>query len=87
MVIGLIIITIATKIPLWKPRIDLSYGIYLTHAPLIQFSILLGLYQDTYWFLAFILLTSASLAYLGYRYIEMPFVSLGKRIAKNKSLY
>lgn len=79
---GPFIILCATKIPCPRPKTDLSYGVYLLHAPLIQFAILTGFYQDTYWFLALLILVSCGLAYLGYRFVEVPCVALGQRISK-----
>ncbi len=79
---GPFIIMCATKIPFPRPKTDLSYGVYLFHAPLIQFSLLTGLYHDTWWFLAALVATACGLAYLGYHFIEVPCVNLGQKISK-----
>jgi peptidoglycan/LPS O-acetylase OafA/YrhL len=79
---GPFIIMCATKIPCPRPKNDLSYGVYLMHSPLIQFSILTGLYRDSYWFLAALVAVACGLAYLGYRFIELPSVALGQRLSK-----
>lgn len=80
--IGLIVIFFATKVPCPRPKVDLSYGVYLVHAPLIQFSILLGVFQDNIWFLTALISVSMIIAYFGYRYIELPCVALGRKISK-----
>ena len=79
---GPIIILCATRIPLPRPKVDLSYGVYLFHSPLIQFSILMGICQDTLWFLLVLSGIACGLAYLSYRFIEVPCVELGQRISK-----
>jgi peptidoglycan/LPS O-acetylase OafA/YrhL len=76
------IIMCATKIPLPRPKTDLSYGLYLLHAPLIQLSIITGLYRDTYWFLGALTLVACALSYIGYKYLEVPCVGLGQRLSK-----
>ena len=79
---GPIIILCATRIPLPRPKSDLSYGVYLFHSPLIQFSILTGIYHDSLWFLLLLIGVACGLAYLSYRFIEVPCVALGQRISK-----
>lgn len=83
---GPFIILCATRIPFPRPKADLSYGVYLLHCPLIQFSILTGLYRDTFWFLLLLIGIACGLAYLCYRYIEVPCVELGQRISKAAAL-
>ncbi len=80
--LGLVIIILATKISLPRPNIDLSYGVFIIHAPLIQFSILWGIYKTEYWFLGVIITASCLLAYLGCKLVEEPCIALGKYISK-----
>lgn len=83
---GPFIIMCATKIPFPRPKTDLSYGVYLFHAPLIQFSILTGLYHDTWWFLGALIAVACGLAYLGYHFIEVPCMELGQKISKSAAM-
>lgn len=77
----------ATKFPnIPRPKSDLSYGVYLLHAPLIQLSIITGIYHDNIWFLAALIAVTCGLSWLGYKYIEVPCVTLGQRISKYAAL-
>ena len=62
---------------------NLSYGIYLFHAPIIQAATQLGLPQQHPW-LAFVLclLTTVGLAYLSWHWIEKPFLKRRQPDAK-----
>ena len=62
---------------------NLSYGIYLFHAPIIQAATQLGLPQQHPW-LAFVLclLTTVGLAYLSWHCIEKPFLKRRQPDAK-----
>ena len=78
-----LIIMCATRLPvLPQPKVDLSYGMYLMHAPLIQFALLTGLFHDSYWFLALFTLVVAALAYLGNKLIEVPGQNAGRRVTR-----
>ena len=78
-----LIIMLATKVPvLWQPRVDLSYGLYLMHAPLIQFALLTGVFRDSYIFMAGLALVTAGLAYVGYRFIEVPGQAVGRKVLR-----
>jgi peptidoglycan/LPS O-acetylase OafA/YrhL len=78
-----LIIMCATKLPvLPQPKVDLSYGMYLMHAPLIQFALLTGLFSDSYWFLAVFIIVVAILAYIGNKLIEMPGLNAGRHVTR-----
>jgi peptidoglycan/LPS O-acetylase OafA/YrhL len=68
------------RVPSLNLRLDISYGVYLFHGPIIQFSLLLGWFSYTMFGFAataVVLLTSALLAE---RLVERPFIALGKRL-------
>ena len=66
---------------LHTPRIgmkrDISYGVYLLHAPLIQLSLLFGLYDLG---LAVLLPAVLVLALLAERFVELPGIAFGRRL-------
>ena len=63
-------------------RHDLSYGVYLLHAPLLQVLILLGLFRDTLPMLAGVLVVVIALALVSEHVVEEPFIAIGQRLAK-----
>lgn len=80
--IGIFVHLFANCIKLPQIKLDLSYGIYLLHAPLIQLALLTGLYRFDLWFFTGLATVIVVLAYLARKYIEAPGIALGKRIAK-----
>jgi peptidoglycan/LPS O-acetylase OafA/YrhL len=80
---GLIMHIFAFRLPVIPLPFDISYGVYLLHGPLIQFSLLLGIFRDTAEFLLLLLSTVLLLALLAERLIEQPGIELGKRLARN----
>ena len=72
---------ISCRLPPVNLRLDISYGVYLFHGPIIQISMLLGWFSYTlFGFLAtsVVLLVGALLAE---RLVERPFIALGKRLS------
>lgn len=85
-----LVIMFSTKIPILpQPKIDLSYGIYIMHAPLIQFSLLTGIFRDDYYFLSAFIMVVLLLSFAGYKIVEMPAQGIGKKFTKllTKKLY
>lgn len=67
----------------------ISYSIYLLHPVVFQFFLhfyVLGKFNPTknlFFYLIICILSTIALSYITYRFIEKPFVTLGKRISKN----
>jgi peptidoglycan/LPS O-acetylase OafA/YrhL len=80
---GLIMYICVFRLPIIALPFDISYGVYLLHGPLIQLSLLLGIFMDTPGFLLLLLSTVFLLALLAERIIEQPCIELGKRLARN----
>lgn len=80
--VGLIMFIVVFRLPVLALPFDISYGVYLLHGPLIQFSLLLGIFSDTTGFLLLLLGSVLLLALLAERLIEQPGIELGKRLAR-----
>lgn len=81
LLIGAIIFTCALRLPAVPLKYDISYGVYLIHAPLIQIALLLGLLQDSAVFLLLLVAVVYSLAFLAEKIIEIPMVKYGKKLS------
>ena len=81
LVAGLVFIC-AFRLPVIPLKYDISYGVYLIHAPLIQLSLLFGIFEDNLWFLFLLLVTIYILAFLAEKFVELPMVRAGKKYAK-----
>jgi len=78
---GLVMYICVFRLPHIPLPFDISYGVYLLHGPLIQFSLLFGIFRDTTGFLMLLLSCVLLLAFAAERYIEQPGIELGKRLA------
>lgn len=70
---------IATK---YLKNMDLSYGVFMYHGMLLTVLVEFNMI-GSYWYLLLVFVVSYILAYLSYRFVEMPAMSLAKK--KNKS--
>ncbi len=84
LVIGLWVFVVAMRLPAKPIHFDFSYGVYLLHAPLIQISILLGIFSDSLLYLAGLSVCVFILAFLAEVGIEKPGIALGKYITKKR---
>jgi peptidoglycan/LPS O-acetylase OafA/YrhL/glycosyltransferase involved in cell wall biosynthesis len=77
---------LVTVLALHTPRIgltlDLSYGVYLLHAPVIQLSLLFGLYQAGFIGIAATLALVIPLAFVAERLVEAPGIAFGRRLIR-----
>jgi peptidoglycan/LPS O-acetylase OafA/YrhL len=80
-VLGVAVFLLAFRTKPLMIRTDLSYGVYLIHAPVIQFSQLLGLYQGGVPVMLVLGAVVLGMAFLSERWIEAPGVALGNALA------
>jgi peptidoglycan/LPS O-acetylase OafA/YrhL len=82
LVVGAFTIMAALKTPPLHLRTDISYGVYLLHAPVIQLSLLFGIYRPD-WLGVIATMTVVLLLSLGAeRIIEAPGIAFGKYLTK-----
>jgi peptidoglycan/LPS O-acetylase OafA/YrhL len=79
LVVAALVGIVALRAPVVPLRHDLSYGVYLTHGPLIQLALLGGLYRGDWIGLLALLVPVLTLALLGEHFVEKPGIALGKR--------
>ncbi len=82
LVTGAFVFCFALRLPVMRVRRDISYSVYLLHAPLIQTAILLGLFRDTPAVLLAVVATVLVLAAGTERLIEWPGNAFGKRLSR-----
>jgi peptidoglycan/LPS O-acetylase OafA/YrhL/glycosyltransferase involved in cell wall biosynthesis len=80
--VGAFVIVAALRAPRLRINSDISYGVYLLHAPIIQLALLFGLYRPGIAGLAPILLLLIVLATIAEQTIEKPGIALGRRLAR-----
>jgi len=81
-VVAILVYVVALKLPSLAIRTDMSFGVYLLHAPLIQLALLLGLYRTGWGPMLIVLAIVMALAWLAERGIETPGVALGRSLAR-----
>jgi len=82
LLVGGLVFICALRLPALPIKNDISYGVYLIHAPLIQLSLLLGFYDDSLWFLLLIVAIVCLLAFIAEKFIELPMIKMGKKYAE-----
>jgi peptidoglycan/LPS O-acetylase OafA/YrhL/glycosyltransferase involved in cell wall biosynthesis len=82
----LAVAALVTMLALHTPRVglklDLSYGVYLLHAPIIQLSLLFGAYQAGFIGIAATLALVIPLAFIAELLIEAPGIAFGRRLIR-----
>ena len=79
---GLFVVSLALWTPPLRLRSDISYGVYLIHAPLIQLALLKGFYRPAWEGAAWLLAAVLPLSFLVERLIERPGIALGRRLSE-----
>lgn len=79
--IGLFVFLVATQIKSFPIRFDISYGVYLIHAPLLQFALLAGVMDNTVPHLLALLFVTIILAFFVEQLIELPGIRFGKIVS------
>jgi len=82
LVVAAFVLTVAFSAPRLRIKLDISYGVYLLHAPLIQLSLIFGLYRASWVGVAMIVGTVLVLATLAERFIEAPGIAFGRLLAR-----
>jgi peptidoglycan/LPS O-acetylase OafA/YrhL/glycosyltransferase involved in cell wall biosynthesis len=82
LVVGTFTVIAALKAPRVRLRTDISYGVYLLHAPIIQLSLLFGLYRPGWDGVLLTVSIAILLAIVTERLIETPGIALGRRLAQ-----
>jgi peptidoglycan/LPS O-acetylase OafA/YrhL len=85
LLVGALVFISVMRMPVIPMKYDMSYGVYLIHAPLIQISLLLGIFADNALFLLLLLAIVYALAFLAEQVIELPMIRYGKKLAAQYS--
>lgn len=80
-IVAAFVYSFAMCTPPVRLKSDLSYSVYLMHGPLLQTSILLGLFRDDLVFLAAAICIVLALAYLFERLVERPGNAFGRSLS------
>jgi peptidoglycan/LPS O-acetylase OafA/YrhL/glycosyltransferase involved in cell wall biosynthesis len=83
--VGAFVVMASLHAPRLRIKSDFSYGVYLLHAPIIQLTLLYGLYRPGFLGLVPILLLLTVLALVAEQTIEKPGIALGRRLARGFS--
>src|SRR5579859_1407550 len=82
LVVAAFVVTTALAAPRVKMTRDISYGVYLLHAPIIQLALLFGLYRPGWDGLALTVGTVLLLAAVAERFVEAPGIAFGRLLAR-----
>ncbi|MDR3434984.1 glycosyltransferase [Telmatospirillum sp.] len=80
--VGGLVAILALGTPPARLRLDISYGVYLLHAPIIQLSLLLGFYRAGFDGVAATIAMVIGLAIIAERLFEAPGIAFGRRLAR-----
>lgn len=82
LLIGLLVFLCALRLPVIPLKLDISYGVYLMHGPLIQLSLLLGIYEFTPRYVLGLVALVYALALIAERLVERPGIAMGKLLSR-----
>lgn len=81
LLVGALVFICALRLPVVELKYDISYGVYLIHAPLIQAALLLGIYENNLVFLSLLWAVVYAVAFVAEKIIEIPMVRYGKKLS------
>ena len=70
LIVGGLVFICALRLPVYVLKYDISYGVYLIHAPLIQIALLLGLFVNSISFLLFLVAIVCVLAFVAEKLVR-----------------
>jgi peptidoglycan/LPS O-acetylase OafA/YrhL len=82
LIVGGFVYCVALRMPVVPLKLDLSYSVYLLHAPLLQTLMLLGVIRDTPFTLAAVFVAVLVMATITERFIERPGIAFGAHLAR-----
>lgn len=85
MLVAALVVVLALMTPRLRLTSDMSYGVYLLHAPIIQLSLLFGLYEPGIAGAAITVALVLPLAFAAERVVELPGIALGRRMIRRKA--
>ncbi len=83
--VALAVYIIAFGLPVPVEPLDLSYGIYLAHGPIIQLSLLTKIHSPDLGGLVATIAVATLVAYFGNKWIEQPAIDRGRRMFRRRS--
>jgi len=85
LLVGAFVFCTALCTPVVRMGTDMSYSVYLVHGPILQTSLLLGLYSNTPAMLAIVLALVLLLGFVFERLVERPGTEFGRRLSRRVS--
>ena len=82
LVVAAFVYSFALYTPVIRLQCDISYSVYLVHAPLLQTLILFGVLQDKPLFLAGVIVAVLSISLITERLVERPGNEFGRRLGR-----
>lgn len=82
LLVAALVVALSLLTPRVKMKSDISYGVYLLHAPIIQLSLLFGIYEPGLDGLAVTVALVLLLALAAERWVEAPGIALGRRLIR-----
>ncbi|MBC7799191.1 MAG: acyltransferase [Gemmatimonadaceae bacterium] len=84
LVVGALMMLVALRVPPMAFQTDVSFGVYLLHAPLIQVALLFGVYRGDLVGLGVLLAVVIVLALMAERLVELPGIRIGRHLTRRK---
>lgn len=83
LLVAALVVVLALLTPRLRMKADISYGVYLLHAPIIQLSLLFGLYEPGLDGVAVTVAVVLLLAFLAERAVEAPGIAAGRQLIRH----